>query len=126
MRKIRDVLRLKLEAHLSHERTAAAMSVTARTVEVLHRGQRMASHLRCAHKAGFNTVPEHLSAAHRAHMQWTPERLSHWGNSIGAAIGSLVTRLLTTRKHPEQAHRACWRLPSALPGPDWKQPVSWH
>ena len=28
MRKIRDVLRLKLEAHLSHERTAAALSVS--------------------------------------------------------------------------------------------------
>jgi hypothetical protein len=28
MRKIRDVLRLKLEAHLSHERTAAALSIS--------------------------------------------------------------------------------------------------
>ncbi|MBC7621585.1 MAG: transposase [Candidatus Saccharibacteria bacterium] len=84
--------------------------VTARAVEVLHRGQRVASHLRCAHKGGFTTVPEHLSAAHRTHMQWTPERLIHWGNSIGAGTGSLVTRLLATRKHPEQAYRACLGL----------------
>ena len=84
--------------------------VTARTVELLHRGQRVASHLRCAHKGGFTTIPEHLSAAHRAHMEWTPERLIHWGNSIGVATGSLVKRLLETRKHPEHAYRACLGL----------------
>jgi transposase len=84
--------------------------VTARTLELLHRGQRVASHLRCAHKGGFTTVPEHLSAAHRAHMQWTPERLIHWGNSIGVATGSLVTRLLETRRHPEHGYRACLGL----------------
>ena len=59
--------------------------VTQRTVEVLHRGQRVASHMRCAHKGGFTTVAEHLSAAHRAHMQWSPERLIHWGQDIGVA-----------------------------------------
>ncbi len=84
--------------------------VTARTVELLHRGQRVASHLRCAHKGGFTTVPEHLTAAHRAHMQWTPERLIYWGNSIGVATGALVTRLLQTRKHPEHGYRACLGL----------------
>ena len=84
--------------------------VTAHTVELLHRGQRVASHLRCAHKGGFTTVPEHLSAAHRAHLEWTPERLIHWGNSIGIATGALVTRLLETRKHPEHGYRACLGL----------------
>ena len=84
--------------------------VTQRTVELLHKGQRVASHLRCAHKGGFTTVPEHLSAAHRAHMQWTPERLIHWGASIGVATAALVTRLLETRKHPEHGYRACLGL----------------
>ena len=84
--------------------------VTQRTVELLHRGQRVASHLRCVHKGGFTTVPEHLSAAHRAHMQWTPERLIHWGQSIGIATAALVTRLLQARKHPEHGYRACLGL----------------
>ena len=84
--------------------------VTARTVELLHRGQRVASHLRCAHKGGFTTVAEHLSKAHRAHLEWTPQRLIHWGTSIGVATGSLVTRLLETRRHPEHGYRACLGL----------------
>lgn len=89
---------------------ALEVRVTARTLEVLHRGQRVASHLRCAHKGGFTTVPEHLSAAHRAHLEWTPERLIHWGQSIGMATGALVTRLLETRRHPEHGYRACLGL----------------
>jgi len=86
------------------------LRVTQRTVEVLHRGQRVASHARCAHKGGFTTVPEHLSAAHRAHMQWTPERLIHWGQDMGVATGALVTRILATRPHPEHGYRACLAL----------------
>ena len=84
--------------------------VTQRTVELLLKGQRVASHLRCAHKGGFTTVSEHLSAAHRAHMSWTPERLIHWGQSIGVATAALVTRLLEARKHPEHGYRACLGL----------------
>ena len=84
--------------------------ITARAVEILHRGERVACHLRCAHKGGFTTVPEHLSAAHRAHLAWTPERLIHWGTSIGVATGRTVARLLEERQHPEHGYRACLAL----------------
>jgi len=84
--------------------------VTQRVVEILHRGQRVASHVRCAHKGGFTTVPEHLSAAHRAHLEWSPERLVHWGQDIGVATGALVSRMLATRQHPEHGYRACLAL----------------
>ena len=88
--------------------------VTARVVEVLHRGQRVASHLRSAHQGGFTTVDEHMSAAHRAHRQWTPERLIHWGQSIGVATGATVTRMLAQRRHPEHGYRACLGLLSLV------------
>ncbi len=84
--------------------------VTQRTVEIVHRGQRVAAHLRSAHKGGFTTVAEHLSAAHRAHLEWTPERLIHWGQSIGVATGRTVARLLEERRHPEHGYRACLGL----------------
>lgn len=83
---------------------------TQRCVEVLHRGQRVASHARSAHKGKFTTLPEHLPEAYRAHMQWSPERLIHWGLDIGVATGSLVKRMLEARQHPEHGYRACLAL----------------
>ena len=87
---------------------------TARTVEVLHRGERVASHLRSAHLGGFTTVAEHMPVAHQAQMQWTPQRLIHWGQSIGVATGRTVQRMLTERRHPEHAYRACLGLLSLV------------
>src|SRR3954451_3920367 len=48
---------------------------TANTVEIFHRGTRVASHPRSyvAHKA--TTLPEHRPKSHQAHMEWTPSRL---------------------------------------------------
>ena len=86
------------------------LRVTARSVEVLHRGQRVACHARCAHPGGYTTVNEHLSSAHRAHMEWTPERLIHWGETIGVATGRFVTQILEQRRHPEHGYRACLGL----------------
>ena len=84
--------------------------LTRRTVELLHRGQRVASHARCERRGAFTTVAEHMPAAHRAHMEWTPQRLIHWGNDIGLATGTVVTRLLEQFKHPEHGYRACLGL----------------
>ncbi len=89
---------------------ALELRITATALEVLHRGERVASHMRCAHKGGYTTVVEHLPLAHQAHAQWTPERLIAWGERIGAACGELITRLLQTYKHPEHGYRSCLGL----------------
>ncbi len=84
--------------------------VTASGVEILHRGQRVASHARSHRQGGFTTIAEHMPAAHRAHMEWTPQRLVHWGQSIGPATAEVVTRLMAENKHPEHGYRACLGL----------------
>jgi hypothetical protein len=58
---------------------------TARAVEILHGGKRVAAHVRSAVRYGYTTEPAHLPAAHRAHLEWTPERLIRWGASHGVA-----------------------------------------
>lgn len=83
---------------------------TQRCVEVLHRGHRVASHMRSAHRGKFTTLVEHLPKAYRAHLEWSPERLIHWGQDIGVATGALVKRMLETRQHPEHGYRACLAL----------------
>ena len=87
-----------------------ALRVTAHAVEVLHRGNRVASHMRCAHVGGFTTVIEHLPERHQKHATWTPERLVSWGEHIGVACAATVQRMLKRQPHPEHAYRACLGL----------------
>ena len=84
--------------------------MTCHVVELLHRGQRIASHARSSLRGGFTTQAEHMPAAHRAHLEWTPQRLIHWGQSIGLSTGVLVTRLLDECTHPEHGYRSCLGL----------------
>jgi transposase len=49
--------------------------LTARTVEIFHKGERVAAHLRGVGRGRHTTVPEHMPSAHRRHAEWTIERI---------------------------------------------------
>jgi transposase len=83
--------------------------LTAATVEVYHRGQRVWVHVRQA-RPGYSTVPEHMPKSHRAHLEWTPTRLIRWGASLGPSVGHLAEAILESRPHPEQGYRSCLGL----------------
>jgi transposase len=93
---------------LVHQRVEAR--ATARNVEVLHRGVRVAAHARSYVRFGYTTLPEHLPAAHRAHLEWSPGRLIRWGEKHGGACAEVIRRILAARPHPEQGYRACLGL----------------
>jgi len=93
---------------LARQKVEARM--TRHTVEILHRGKRVAAHARSYCKGAHTTVAEHMPAAHRAHLEWSPQRLIHWGESIGPNVATLVRHLLTHRPHPEMGYRACLGL----------------
>ena len=82
------------------------LRVTEHTVEVFHRGQRIASHLRDATPGYHTTCPVHMPAAHRAYLDWTPERFLRWAEESGPATAEMVRTLLVSRAHPEQAYRS--------------------
>jgi transposase len=84
--------------------------ITAAVVEILHRGQRVASHVLNSREGGFTTIADHMPAAHRAQMEWTPQRLIHWGQTIGPATAEAVTRLMAQNRHPEHGYRSCLGL----------------
>ena len=84
--------------------------ITDALVELLHRGQRVACHVRSTRPGGFTTLDAHMPAAHRAHKQWTPERLIHWGSDIGVNTGRFVTQLMQRFRHPEHGYRSCLGL----------------
>jgi transposase len=84
--------------------------LTQRTIEVFHKGERVASHSRSLIKAGHTTLPEHMPKAHRAHLEWTPGRFLNWSLEVGESCRDLVKHLLTARSHPEQGYRSCLGL----------------
>jgi len=93
-----------------HVGAAVELRITATTLEVLLRRQRIAAHARSARVGGFTTVAEHMPASHREHRQWTPAKLIAWGERIGAATGGVVRWQMEHRPHPEQGYRSCLGL----------------
>lgn len=81
--------------------------VSARVVEVLHRGRRVASHRRSHERGRFTTQPEHMPEAHRRHAEWTPGRIVAWAERTGPATAGLVAAIMAGRPHPEQGFRSC-------------------
>jgi transposase len=80
---------------------------TPTTVEIFHRGARVASHPR-AHKPHTPvTQPEHRPKSHRAHLDWPPSRLIQWAQTIGAHTGQVVTQIMEKYPHPEMGYRSC-------------------
>lgn len=84
--------------------------ITARTVELLHKGQRVAAHPRCHTRGKHTTDPQHLPQSHRAHLEWTPGRFLNWAIEIGPHTQDLVRHLLESHPHPEQGYRSCLGL----------------
>ena len=84
--------------------------LTARTVECFHRGQRVASHVRSSHKGRHTTATEHMPEKHRQMGEWTPDRFIRWAEKIGPATAALITAVLNSRRHPQQAYRSCLGL----------------
>jgi transposase len=81
--------------------------LTARTVEIFHKGERVAAHLRGIGRGRHTTVPDHMPSAHRRHAEWTIERIQRTATRIGPSTAKLVSIILESRPHPEQGYRAC-------------------
>jgi transposase len=82
-------------------------SYTASTVEVFHRGKRVAAHRRGPPNRGHTTLPEHMPSSHRRYADWTLERIKREAGDIGPNATALVEIILREKRHPEQGFRSC-------------------
>jgi transposase len=80
--------------------------VAAQTVEVFHRGNRVAAHMRASSDRRHTTVREHMPSSHRRYADWTPERIRRQAGEIGRNTATLVEIIMRERTHPEQGFRA--------------------
>ena len=83
--------------------------LTAETVEVLHKGRRVAVHPRRG-PLRFSTLVDHMPSSHLAHREWSPGRFLHWAQDIGPCTRQVVQQQLESRPHPEHGYRACLGL----------------
>jgi transposase len=80
---------------------------TATTIEILHKGTRVASHLRSRIRGKEVTNDEHRPHSHKAHLEWTPTRILNWGEKSGPFTAKLLERIMADKPHPEAGYRAC-------------------
>jgi transposase len=81
--------------------------LTTHSVELFHKGKRVASHQRSPHKGRHTTVTAHMPKAHQHQAQWTPQRLIQWAEKTGGATAQVVEAILASRPHPQQGFRSC-------------------
>jgi transposase len=77
------------------------------TVEILHKGTRVASHRRSLGSRRLVTLDDHRPPNHKAYVGWSPERFLRWAQKIGPATAQVIHNRLTSREHPEQSFRSC-------------------
>lgn len=80
---------------------------TNNTVEILHKGKRVTSHVRSDRKGQHTTVNEHMPQSHRQYTEWTPTRMVNWARKIGKSTAEIIDIILKSRQYPEQAYRSC-------------------
>ena len=81
--------------------------ITATTVEIFHRGNLVATHLRNLRPYRPTTVVEHMPSSHRRYRDWTHERIQREAAAVGDDTAALVEIVLRSRPHPEQGFRSC-------------------
>ena len=90
-----------------HAREQVEVRLTARTVEIFLRGERIAVHRRLSGNGKHTTIPEHMPSSHRRYADWTVDRIRAEAGRIGASTLQLCDMILAERPHPEQGSRAC-------------------
>jgi hypothetical protein len=80
---------------------AVEIRSTAVTVEILHNGARVASHLRSRGRGKAITNHEHRPKSHQAHLEW------QWAEKIRPHTAWLFERILEDKPHPEIGYRGC-------------------
>ena len=81
--------------------------ISSSTIELVHKGNRIATHVRSFIPGKHTTRPEHRPKSHQQYLEWTPERIIHWAKTIGPSTAAVVASIIESRSYPEQGYRSC-------------------
>jgi transposase len=85
--------------------------LTAGTIEILHRGQRVASHAR-SYELGKTTDVLHMESAHRHFAAWDMEQDLDWALSVGANTHAFLQIVLSNAPHRDFSYRSATSIKS--------------
>ncbi len=80
---------------------------TRSSVAVYLHHERIAYHTRVPGKYGYTTISEHLPSHHRFVSDWSPEKFLGWAQTVGQETEKVISIILESKTHPEQAYKSC-------------------
>lgn len=91
-------------------RSEVELRFNSATVEVFHKGGRVASHPRSFERGRHTTLAGHMPTSHQKFLEWTPERIAAWAAKKGEHVAEMAEAIMARRDHPAQGYRACLGL----------------
>jgi len=88
-----------------YARAEVDVRFTATMVEILHQGERIASHPRSRLKGRHSTQEAHLAPAHQEVAGWNAQRFLDWAAKVGPHTQAAIEQVLASRVHPQQGYR---------------------
>ena len=83
------------------------VAYNSKTVEVYAQMKHIASHKRDTTRGGRTTVTAHLPANIQFVQELNLDKLISWATSIGQYTQQVITCIIDTRSHPDQARKSC-------------------
>jgi transposase len=83
------------------------LRITEHLIEIFHKGEGVAIHVRKTQAGQYSTHPEHMPSNHQFVAEVNTERLLEWAARVGPQTKQWAFALFQSRSYPEQAYRTC-------------------
>ena len=90
--------------------------ITVNTVELFHKGRRIAVHVRRYAGNRYATNDDHMPSHHRFYAGWSEEKFRRDAAAIGPNTEAMIIAVMARRRHPEQGYRSCLGILKRLRG----------
>ncbi|MHB8370508.1 MAG: IS21 family transposase [Leptospirales bacterium] len=82
--------------------------ITARTVEIFYREERVASHPRNTNsRERFKTVRDHMPPHHKGYLDQSQELFLKQAAEVGSSVVAFFEKIFESRRYPPLAYRSC-------------------
>jgi transposase len=78
-----------------------------RNVAIYHEGERLVQHIRSYRKGSYTTLESHMPKHHQFYASWSDDKFLSWAKNIGLETERVISHLLESKRHPQQAYKTC-------------------